>query len=91
MEDIFGRLYFGAIEMNHTHVIWTKKKGKLQNTYNWILFFMEFKNIQNNVMYFLGINKSVVKVQSKKTIINTKIHIVVIFVGGGGNWCREFN
>ena len=45
MEDIFGRLYFGATEMNHTHVIFTKK-GQVAEHIQLDTAYTEFKNIQ---------------------------------------------
>ena len=42
MEDIIGRLYFGATEINHTHVIFTKK-GQIAEHIQLDTAYMEFQ------------------------------------------------
>lgn len=61
----YGRYFWKALfwsyrDESHTHVIFTKK-GQVAEHIQLDTAYTEFKNIQNKVMYFLGINKSVVK------------------------------
>ena len=67
MKDIFGRLYFGATEINHTHIIFTKK-GQIAEHIQLDTAYMELKNIQNKVMYFLLLLSRFSRVQLRNPI-----------------------